>query len=280
MNASATANADLRYAAMQVAVSRFGDSLTKLTAEEKEQVEKLAATQVAIQSKVLNSPESAAVVIGDNDVNTEVGNIVARFPSREDFCTALKNFDLTEDSFKRAVLVSLRVDATMTSVAASVAPCTETDAKLYYYMNPNKFFRPETRQASHILITVNPDYPENERSASYKRAQQVSLRLQKKPKRFSEQAMKYSECPTAMNGGTLGTLKRGTLFPSLDKELFRMKSGSVSDVIESPMGFHVLYCETVTPEGLVPLPEALPSIQEKLTDRNRKAYQRAWLKSL
>lgn len=280
MTSTAVPSSDLRYATMQVAVSRFGETLTKLTEEERDQVERIATAQVAIQAKVLRSPESAAVVVTQEQVAKELEAIVARFANRSEFSQALSQFELDENALERAVSANLRVDATMELVAAGAEGCTETDAKLYYYMNPDKFFREETRKACHILITINPDFPENCREQALARAQQISARLQKKPKRFSEQATKYSECPTAMNGGELGRVKKGVLFPSLEQVLFSMKENQVSEVIESPIGFHVLYCESITPEGPVPLAEVLPAIVEKLTERNGKARQRAWLKAL
>ena len=275
-----TPEADIRYAALQVAVGQFGDSLSKLSDEEKAQVNQVAQAQVVLQSKVLKSSEASSVVVTQDQIEQEIKTIVSRFTDHQEFLAALENFDLNEEAFERAVSVNLRVDATLELVASGADECNETDAKLYYYMNPDKFFQPETRSASHILITINPDFPENTREEAHKRADQVSQRVQKKPKRFAEQAMKYSECPTAMNGGTLGQVKRGVLFPSLDDVLFNMKQGDISGAIESPVGFHVLYCEKVVPEGAVPLNQALPTIVEKLTERNRKTRQRAWLKSL
>jgi len=280
MTTTATSKADLRYAILQVAVSQFGDSLSNLSDEERTQVEKIAAAQVAIQAKVLASQECAEVEVPRSAVQQEITNVISRFASESEFMSTLARFDLDREAFERAVLVNLRVDATMEKVAADGEACTETDAKLYYYMNPDKFFRAEARKASHILITLNPDFPENSREEASKRAATVAARLQKKPKRFSEQALKYSECPTAMEGGNLGWIKRGVLFPSLENELFRMKAGAISDVVESPIGFHVLSCDVVQPEGPIPLAEVLPNIVEKLTERNGKLRQRAWLKSL
>ncbi len=280
MITSTVPEADLKYAALQVAVGQFGDSLSQLSDDERKQVEQIAKAQVALQAKVLATPEAASVVVTGQDVDREIDTIAKRFDSEEDFLAALGSFDLTPKSLERAVAVNLRVDATMELVAASAEQCSETDAKLYYYMNPNKFFQPETRQASHILITINPEYPENTREQAFARISQVATRLQKKSKRFSEQAIKYSECPTAMNGGTLGQVKRGVLFPELDEVLFNMKLGEVSQVIESPVGFHVLMCESIEAEGQIPLHKALPTIIEKLSERNRKAYQKAWLKTL
>ena len=83
-----------------------------------------------------------------------------------------------------------------------------------------------------------------------------------------------------LNGGKLGMVQKGLLYPELDAVLFEMKAGQLSDVIESPVGLHLLFCEAVHPARRVPLEEALPQLREKLTNRKRKAHQRQWLAAL
>ena len=54
----------------------------------------------------------------------------------------------------------------------------------------------------------------------------------------------------------------------------------MSDVIESPMGFHVLMCESIQQEGIMPVSQAIPAIIEKITEKNRKQQQRKWIKTI
>ena len=269
-----------RYALLQVASGQFGEAYSALTDEKRKTVEKIALKQCALQSQVLGSPESAQVVVLSEQVDQEVDSIIARYPSPEAFIQELESNDLDQAGFQQLVERNLRVDAVMDYVASDIEPCSDLSARLYYYMNTDKFRQPELREASHILITVNPEFPENSREAVIERASTIARRLRNKPFRFSEQALKHSECPTAMNGGVLGTLKRGVLFPELDKMLFAMKVGEVSDIVETPLGFHILKCESTHKAGFIPLAKALPKIKEKLEERDRKNRLRSWLKTL
>ncbi|MHB8079124.1 MAG: peptidylprolyl isomerase [Candidatus Krumholzibacteriia bacterium] len=56
-------------------------------------------------------------------------------------------------------------------------------------------------------------------------------------RRFSDDAGNATEC------GDLGVLSPGSLPPPLDEALFRLRPGQVSDVLESPYGFHILWRE-------------------------------------
>ncbi len=271
---------EYRYAALQVAVNKYGKSLTQLDQDSRREAEAIALRQYEIQSRVLSSPDAGSVVISGERLDRSVSEIIARYASPEEFYRELEDNGLDIEQFHSALDRELRVEAVMDKISASAEPCSDTDARLYYYLHPSKFQQPETREASHILITVNPDFPENCQDEAYSRLARIADRVHKKPHRFAEQAQKHSECPTAMNGGRLGRLPCNTLFPSLDKELFAMKEGSISDIIESPIGYHLLFCEKIHPAGLVPVSQALPAIIEKLTERNRKNRQREWLKQL
>ncbi len=151
---------------------------------------------------------------------------------------------------------------------------------LFYYMHKDKFSQPETRTARHILITINDEFAENARDAVLEKMAAIRKRVTAKPKRFAEQAMKHSECPTAMNGGLLGKLPKGQLYPELDAVLFNMNDGGISDVVESELGLHILYCEQIHPAGPVSFKEAEPRIREKLTKRRMRMCQKSWLSEL
>ncbi|MEQ8329109.1 MAG: peptidylprolyl isomerase [Longimicrobiales bacterium] len=58
---------------------------------------------------------------------------------------------------------------------------------------------------------------------------------------FADLARRYSQDPgTAGQGGDLGFVGRGDLVRPIDQALFAMEVGDISEVVESPFGFHVL----------------------------------------
>lgn len=57
---------------------------------------------------------------------------------------------------------------------------------------------------------------------------------------FADFARRYSEDPnTAKAGGDLGFVRRGLLVKEFEEVVFTMKEGEISDIIESPFGFHI-----------------------------------------
>ena len=147
-------------------------------------------------------------------------------------------------------------------------------------MHKERFVRPETRTLRHILVTINDTLPGSERSAALAKIETVRARLVKDPKRFAEQALKHSECPTAMNGGLLGTLPRGQLYAELEPVAFALAVGQLSDVVESPIGFHVLRCDAIVPQRLAALDDVRTRIHDHLAGQRKKICQKSWINGL
>lgn len=57
---------------------------------------------------------------------------------------------------------------------------------------------------------------------------------------FADFAKRYSEdAATAKSGGDLGFVRRGLFFKEFEEVVFTMKEGDISDIIETPVGFHI-----------------------------------------
>lgn len=270
----------LGYRLLRTASDQYGVTPAQLDPSQQQQAERIAAKELALEHLVLASREAREVVVPVSEVKNALRQIRDRYESDDVFDEVLAANHLTTQDLESALARELRVDAVLTYVSSKVAEVDDTEVRLFYYMHRERFTQPETRTARHILITINPEYPENTREAAQERLATIARRVAKNPGRFEEQAMQHSECPTSLHGGLLGQVKPGTLYPELEKVLFALQAGEVSDIVESPVGLHILRCEAIAPEHLAPFPEVRAKLRESLTERQRNLYQRRWLKSL
>ncbi|HTH15269.1 MAG TPA: peptidylprolyl isomerase [Magnetospirillum sp.] len=57
---------------------------------------------------------------------------------------------------------------------------------------------------------------------------------------FAELARQHSDCPSGEEGGDLGYFGKGAMVREFDEAAFALQPGQVSEVIETPFGYHLI----------------------------------------
>lgn len=270
----------LAYLALKAAQKQYDKALPALAKEEFARVHTLAQQQFELETAVLRSADAGGVVVPAATVDTALQEIRGRYADEAEFTDDLARNGLTPGQFADALTRELRVDAVMEKVASRAVKVSDMDVELYYLYHPDQFRRPETREARHILITLNDTMPDNTRPVARQRLEAIAQRLAKNPSRFEEQALKHSECPTSLQGGVLGDMPRGKLFPELDAALFELPAGALSGILESEIGFHLLRCDAIHPAKILDLNESRPHIRNLMMKKRKRVCQQGWLKGV
>jgi peptidyl-prolyl cis-trans isomerase SurA len=97
---------------------------------------------------------------------------------------------------------------------------------------------------------------------------------------FEDVAKKFSDGPSAADGGSLGVFERGKLAKELEDKTFAMKAGEVTDVIRTRQGYVILKVLDHQMAGIPPLKDALPKIQDALYYQKLQPALRAYLTKL
>jgi nitrogen fixation protein NifM len=266
------------YLVLKNAHSLFGKNPGALGPEELQRVELVASKQFDLETRVLASIEARDVVVPEATLEAAMDEIRNRYPEANDFQDDLASNGLSIEDYRISLERELKVEAVLDKVGSRAAKVSDIDVELYYHYHPEQFQRPETRTARHILVTINEDLPDNTREAARGRIEAIAARLAREPKRFEEQAMKHSECPTALQGGLLGEVLQGQLYPELDAVLFGLEPMQLSSVVESPVGLHLVRCDSITHAGKLQLCQVRDAIRDLLAGRRKRICQSAWLK--
>lgn len=264
------------YRELKLAWELFGKAPAALQPSEREHLRTVAARQQVLEGRILASREAAAVMITDSAVDARLGEIRQRYASADEFAGDLACAGLAAGQMRRALANDLRIEAVLDKVAADAPPVSPVDAELFYHSHPDAFLRPEARRLRHILMTC-----EGAGARARVAAELAALRPRLHAAgAFAAAALRHSQCPTALNGGELGTVRRGQLYAELEPAAFALAAGELSGVLESPVGLHLLRCDAVFPALPVPFAEAAPQIVERLAEHRRRERQRQWLKQL
>ncbi|MDD5248194.1 MAG: nitrogen fixation protein NifM [Rhodocyclaceae bacterium] len=268
------------YLTLKLAHELYRKAPERLAPAERQRLDNVVARQMKIEQRILATPDAAQVVLPVSSVDRPLAEIRQRYDSETEFAADLEKSGLSPAALRAAIERDLTVEAVLERVASQTAAVTETDVEIFYLTHRERFLRPASRTLRHILITVNESLAGNERDAVRIRIDEIRARLQKSPERFAEQALKHSECPTAMNGGLLGAVTRGQLYAEIEPAAFALRSGELSAVVESPMGFHVIFCEAIETPAELPLASVRDKVRTHLEDTRRRTAQKSWIAGL
>jgi peptidyl-prolyl cis-trans isomerase SurA len=170
------------------------------------------------------------------------------------------------------------------------------DEKKFYEQHRAEMEQPEQVRLSEILIA--PDVPGKPAStadakpgppteaetqaaldAAKAKAEDLLDQINKGAK-FDELAKKYSNGPSAKDGGDLNYFKRGTLSKELEDKVFALKAGGVTDVIRTKQGYVILKATEHQMAGIPTLKEVEPRIQDALYMQKLQPALRAYLTTL
>lgn len=118
---------------------------------------------------------------------------------------------------------------------------SDEELRSYYNENLSRYTQAEERRASHILINAGKDEPADLRNKAKARAQALLDEVRKNPGEFEALARKNSQDPgSAQRGGDLDFFPRGAMVKPFEDAAFAMKTGEISDLVESDFGFHII----------------------------------------
>src|SRR5271167_4271600 len=169
------------------------------------------------------------------------------------------------------------------------------EEKKFYEAHKAEMEQPEQVRLSEILIApktpakplgadgkpVPPTDAESEAAlaAAKAKADDVLQQIQKGAK-FGDMAKKYSEGPSAKDGGDLSYFKRGTLAKELEDKVFALKPGDVTEVIRTKQGYVILQATEHQMAGIPTLKEVEPRIQDALYMQKLQPALRVYLTTL
>ncbi len=109
-----------------------------------------------------------------------------------------------------------------------------------YQYSMDSFTSPESRQASHILITLSNDAASEESDQALAQITQIRRRYEA-GESFSDLAQAHSQDPgSSVDGGDLGEIEPGVMVRAFESVLFSMQVGQVSEPVKTSFGWHLI----------------------------------------
>ena len=243
-----------------------------------------------IDSKLLSQKADELGISADTDLIKRLDDLRKQMhaESMEDLEKAAQAQGVSFEEFKQNMKESILTQKVIQQEVGAHISVTQQEIQDYYNQHKSEMERPEQVRLSEILISTQPPpakpgqpEPSSDQLVVQAKAKVDAIYAQlQKGAKFDAVAQKESAGPTAGQGGDLEYFKRGTLSKQLEDQVFALTAGQYTEPIRTNQGWVILKVTEHTSEGIPPLKEVEPQIQERLYMTKMQPALRAYLSKL
>lgn len=249
--------------------------------ERPEEIQKQLLFQLIDQKLVGLQIKRLGIQISNEEVEKTIAKIKQDqgLTGAEDFAKALNKEGISEAEFKEKIKEQILRFRLIGREIGSKIIIPETRIQEYYQKNKSQFQKTEGIRLAQILLRASSASSPEEMSEQKKKAEEIRERL-KQGENFDELARKYSQDPSAAQGGDLGTFTLNDLEPSLKEVVSTLKPGEISQVLKSPQGWQIVKVIALQGAQEVGFAEVRDRILEHLYQEEVDLRFSQWLQQL
>ena len=232
-------------------------------------LQKRALNKVIDDELVIQASQKTKVKDLDKKVDQRLQKMKKKYQTEEKFEHYLKMRNLTEKAVKKNITRQIYVDEYLKNEGISDPDIPEERIREFYDGSPQNYERKETVEVSHILIKVDETAGPEEKEKAYLKAVEIRKEILA-GKDFAEMAKEHSQCNSGSGGGGLGYQERGYMPKEFDEVAFTIEKDTVSDVVETKFGYHIIKVTDKLPGGIAPYEEVRDFIKNICKKTNQK----------
>ena len=174
-----------------------------------------------------------------------------------------KGFDQRKEILAKVEEIKrmMAIDALLEEALKGKSEVSDAEVQQYYKENQQQFTEPREVRIRHLFVNSEPVL------------QEVRGKLAK-GESFEKLASQYNIDLTREDGGDLGFVKRGQLSPAFaqfEEVAFSLRNpGDISDVVKTPLGYHILKLEDKKGTVLRPFDQVKENIRLFLQAKKRQ----------
>lgn len=222
--------------------------------------------KVIEKNLILEYGKEQGITATDGELESAIKEIKGDYPEDVFNELLLKRYiDIKE--WKKELKQELLIKKIVSSVVEKLAPITFDESKAYYNSHQDEFRHPYMVQIRQIV------------TKSREEAEMILERLSEGEK-MDDLARKYSIAPEGENGGVVGWIAEGEIDKNIEDFVFPLKEGEISDILETPYGFHIFEILSVREAGIKRFPETMAEIDSILTNEKKELLYKEWINKL
>ena len=196
-----------------------------------------------INKKILmKKSKELGITVNQSEIDAYIDSFLAQAKiTKADLITRLATQNITLEMLSKDIEQQLILTKLYQQEILDKTVVNDSEIEAYYNSNIESFKTGEQVRAEHILICHNESF----RCISNISKEDAFVKIENikemvNSSNFEELAKKYSQDPSADNGGDLGYFERGAMVKPFEDAAFSTEIGKISKVVETQYGFHIL----------------------------------------
>jgi len=230
------------------------------------------------QKLIEQEAKKLGIVASDKDIDEAIRNIIAQ---KKISIKALQEAIAREggafDEYKEEIRRHLTKMNLLGREIKNKVTVSREEIGNYYREHRDDYEGKEAVRINQILIIVPRDS-----NAEVKKERRIlageTLKRLKSGESFRLLAVEVSQGPAAKAGGDLGYIEKGMMLPGVDEVAFALEKGEISEIIESPIGFHIIQVIDKRGAGIKPIESVREEIIGKIGSVKVEKKFQEWLK--
>ena len=230
------------------------------------------------------------IKVTKEDVDAAVKEIIDKIGSKDQLNMILKHNGISVAQFRKDLTEEVKMKKLAEQLGKS--DVSDAEAQKFYKENIDKFKYPAKVRASHILVAADPEEIKEvitsdsknkdltvaqvkakvneEMNARKAKADKLQAQAKVNINEFAKLAKENSDdATTAVKGGDLGFFATEEMVPEFSKAAFAQRPNSVSPVVKTKFGYHVILVTDRMEAGQEPFEKAKTEIKNYLTNQKQ-----------
>jgi len=249
-----------------------GEELEKKYQKAREEI----LDQMVKDELILQEAGKLDITVEEEAVEERLNEMIDKFPSEQKFLEALKNEGLSIESLRdkyREQLIIRKLTNIEVRAKVALGPQELLD---YYNLHKTEFSDSEQVKLKTILIRVREG--DNEESIKTRVNEIRSMLLEGMD--FGRLALISSEGPESQSRGDMGFVGMGELLEQVDKVIFNLKPGEISEAVRTDIGYHIFKVEVKKEARVKEFKEVKQYIEDKLFQQKAVTRFNEWMSKI
>lgn len=228
---------------------------------------------------VADKIKSENIEVTEEEYNKGLAELTGNLPPGASLEDMLAQSGTTPEAFKEEFSNELKFRKLVESQGGGKAEATEAEAQAFYDENKQQFEKPESVDASHILISIDEGDSDEVKAEKKKKLEDIKAQIAGGAD-FAELAKEHSSCPSKAQGGSLGNFTRGRMVPEFEQAAFSQEIGAVGDVVETQFGYHIIRVDKKEEAGSTAFDEVKERLVKYLSAQKQQKVVREYVDGL